>query len=52
MEKVDWTVEGMTCSNCALTISKYLEKRHEGCQVNPINGAVSFINETAADNTN
>jgi Cu+-exporting ATPase len=52
MEKVDWTVEGMTCSNCALTISKYLEKEGmKDVKVNPINGAVSFINETAADNT-
>ncbi len=43
MEKVDWKVDGMTCSNCALSISKYLNK--EGAQdvkVNPIDGAVSF----------
>ncbi|MBC7829909.1 MAG: cadmium-translocating P-type ATPase [Chitinophagaceae bacterium] len=43
MEKVNWKVEGMTCSNCALTISKYLQK--EGLQdvkVNPINGEVAF----------
>ncbi len=43
MEKVDWKVEGMTCSNCALSISKYLGK--EGAtdvKVNPIDGAVSF----------
>jgi Cu+-exporting ATPase len=43
MEKVDWKVEGMTCSNCALSVSKYLQK--EGMQevkVNPISGAVSF----------
>ena len=43
MEKVDWKVEGMTCSNCALTINKYLQK--EGLQdvaVNPISGSVSF----------
>ena len=45
MEKVDWKVEGMTCSNCALSVSKYLLK--EGMQevkVNPLDGAVSFIN--------
>ncbi|RYG28077.1 MAG: cation-translocating P-type ATPase, partial [Chitinophagaceae bacterium] len=45
MEKVDWKVDGMTCSNCALTISKYLQK--EGMQdvkVNPIDGRVSFEN--------
>lgn len=43
METVNWKVEGMTCSNCALTISKYLQK--EGLQnvkVNPIDGDVSF----------
>ena len=44
MEKVDWKVEGMTCSNCALSVSKFLLK--EGMQevkVNPLDGAVSFI---------
>ena len=44
MEKVDWKVEGMTCSNCALSVTKYLQK--EGMQevkVNPIDGNVSFI---------
>ena len=43
MEKVQWKVEGMTCSNCALTIHKYLEK--EGMtevKVNAIAGDVSF----------
>jgi Cu+-exporting ATPase len=49
MEKVIWKVDGMTCSNCALTISKYLQK--EGLQhvkVNPINGEVVF--ETSEEN--
>ena len=49
MEKVIWKVDGMTCSNCALTISKYLQK--EGLQhvkVNPINGEVIF--ETGEEN--
>ncbi|MFT3910038.1 MAG: cation-translocating P-type ATPase [Ferruginibacter sp.] len=44
MEKVDWKVEGMTCSNCALSVRKFLQK--EGMQevnVNPLDGAVSFI---------
>ena len=39
METMDWKVEGMSCSNCVLTISKYLEK--EGLQdvkVNLIGG--------------
>jgi Cu+-exporting ATPase len=43
MEKIHWTVDGMTCSNCALTIHKYLEK--EGMRevtVNAIGGDVSF----------
>lgn len=49
MEKVTWKVDGMTCSNCALTISKYLQK--EGLQhikVNPITGEVIF--ETNGEN--
>lgn len=47
-ETVNWKVEGMTCSNCAITVSKYLQK--EGLQnvkVNPIDGEVSF--DTAVD---
>lgn len=48
MEKIDWKVDGMTCSNCALSVTKYL--KNEGMQdvkVNPISGAVSFTsNET------
>ena len=47
MEKVDWKVEGMDCTNCALTINRYLQK--EGMQsvkVNFIGGEVSFdLNE-------
>lgn len=45
MDKIDWKVEGMTCSNCALSVNKYLTK--EGAtevKVNPIDGAVSFTN--------
>ena len=45
MEKTNLKVEGMTCSNCALTVNKYLKK--EGLSeisVNPINGEVSFLN--------
>ena len=43
MEKVQWKVAGMTCSNCALTVNKYLQQ--QGAQsvvVNPIDGDVSF----------
>ena len=43
MEKVDWKVEGMDCTNCALSITRYLQK--EGMQsvkVNFIGGDVNF----------
>jgi Cu+-exporting ATPase len=43
MENIKWKVGGMDCSNCALTIRKYLEK--EGAQnirVNFVDGAVAF----------
>jgi P-type Cu+ transporter len=43
MEKVEWKVDGMDCTNCALTITKYLQK--EGLsevKVNFIGGDVSF----------
>jgi Cu+-exporting ATPase len=43
MEKIDWKVEGMTCSNCALSVTKYLDKQGaKEVSVNPISGAVSF----------
>jgi len=43
MEKVDWKVEGMTCTNCALTINRYLEKAgQKNVKVNFIGGDVSF----------
>lgn len=51
MEKVSWKVEGMTCSNCALSVNKVLEK--QGMQhitVNAISGDVVF--ETASANGN
>jgi Cu+-exporting ATPase len=44
MEEVQWKVEGMTCSNCAISVTKYLQKQGlEAVKVNPIDGAVSFI---------
>lgn len=50
MEKVDWTVDGMTCSNCALTVSKYLEKEGlKEVKVNPLNGSVSFVSGDGLD---
>ena len=43
MEKVEWKVEGMDCTNCALTITKYLKKEGlEDVKVNFIGGDVSF----------
>jgi Cu+-exporting ATPase len=43
MEKVQWKVEGMTCSNCALTVHKFLEKEGmKEVKVNAIGGDVSF----------
>lgn len=51
MEKVNWKVEGMTCSNCALSVNKVLEKQGmEKVSVNPISGDVVF--ETALANGN
>lgn len=49
MEKVNWKVEGMSCTNCALTVHKYLEgKGLENVKVNFIGGDVSFdINGSA-----
>ena len=43
MENVQWKIDGMTCSNCALTVNKYLQK--QGAQdiaVSLMNGDVSF----------
>src|SRR4029077_8826497 len=43
MQKVEWKVEGMTCSNCALTFHKFLEKQGmKDVKVNAIGGDVSF----------
>jgi Cu+-exporting ATPase len=43
MEKVDWKVEGMTCTNCALSINRYLDKEGmKDVKVNFIGGEVSF----------
>jgi len=43
MEKVNWKVEGMSCTNCALTVNKYLtEKGMQDVKVNFIGGDVSF----------
>ncbi|HEX5152434.1 MAG TPA: cation-translocating P-type ATPase [Parafilimonas sp.] len=43
METVNLKVEGMTCTNCALSINKYLEKEGlKNVKVNFIGGDVSF----------
>ncbi|HUQ67516.1 MAG TPA: cation-translocating P-type ATPase [Flavitalea sp.] len=43
MEKTNWKVEGMTCSNCSLTVMKYLEKEgNRNVKVNLLSGDVIF----------
>ena len=43
MEKIRWKVEGMDCSNCALTIRRYLEKEDvRNIRVNFVDGDVTF----------
>ena len=43
MDKIKLKVEGMTCANCALSISKYLQQEGlKNVKVNPINGQVTF----------
>jgi Cu+-exporting ATPase len=53
MEKVNWKVEGMSCTNCALSIDKYLKNEGmENVKVNFIGGDVSFdINNQVSINT-
>lgn len=43
METINWKVEGMSCSTCALTIGKYLEKKGgKNVRVSLASGDVSF----------
>lgn len=43
MEKIEWKVEGMHCTNCALSIRKYLEKEGQSeVKVNFLGGDISF----------
>ncbi len=50
MKKTHWKVEGMTCSNCALSIHKFLEKvGMNEIAVNPISGTVEFSGEENTD---
>ncbi|HWB28425.1 MAG TPA: cation-translocating P-type ATPase [Chitinophagaceae bacterium] len=51
METVNWKVKGMSCTNCALTIHKYLEgKGLDDVKVNFIGGDVSFNNKGGISN--
>ncbi len=54
MEKVNWKVEGMTCSNCALSVNKVLQKAGmQKVSVNAVSGEVVFETEnTNGDTTN
>ncbi len=43
MEKVNWKIEGMSCTNCALTIDKFLQgKGMQQVKVNFMGGDLSF----------
>ncbi len=43
MQDIHWRVEGMDCTNCALTVRRYLEKEGaEAVKVNFVDGDVSF----------
>jgi Cu+-exporting ATPase len=43
METINWKIEGMSCSTCALTIGKYLEKKGlHNIKVSLASGEVSF----------
>ena len=48
METINWKVQGMTCSNCALSVNKVLSKQGmQKVQVNAITGEVIFDNPEA-----
>jgi Cu+-exporting ATPase len=43
LEKVAWKITGMSCTNCALTVDKFLRgKGMQDVKVNFIGGDVSF----------
>ena len=43
MEKIQWKIEGMTCTNCALSVNKVLTRQGmEKVEVNAITGEVVF----------
>lgn len=46
METTNWKVEGMTCSNCALSVTNFLQKKGlQEVKVNAISGDVSFVSD-------
>lgn len=50
METTIWKVQGMTCSNCSLTVTKFLEKKgKKNVRVNLINGDVIFDRDESED---
>ncbi|HXB93709.1 MAG TPA: HAD-IC family P-type ATPase, partial [Puia sp.] len=50
METINWKVEGMSCSTCALTIGKYLEKKGvQNVRVSLATGDVSFDTSDTID---
>jgi Cu+-exporting ATPase len=52
MEKINWKIEGMTCANCALTISNYLRKEGQNnVQTNPVSGEVMFDHSESTTST-
>ena len=52
MQTAEWKVEGMTCSNCALSVSNYLQKQgFDKVKVNPVTGTVSFSSAAEISDT-
>ncbi|HXB92122.1 MAG TPA: cation transporter, partial [Puia sp.] len=50
METINWKIEGMSCSTCALTIGKYLEKKgFQNIKVSLASGDVSFESSDTPD---
>jgi Cu+-exporting ATPase len=50
VETINWKIEGMSCSTCALTINKYLEKKGgQNIKVSLASGDVSFDSPAELD---
>ncbi len=50
METINWKIDGMSCSTCALTIGKYLKKKGlQNIKVSLASGDVSFDNASHFD---